>query len=615
MTSWNENGPPPGVWNTPGQRFQGPPQHNSPYTYPPPQPGFPQGNSYYTQQQHQPPQFISYQHQQPLQNNSSEQTQQHSSTSYDPPPNNTYDQQRPLPQHNSCEQQPRHYQQQLPDQQQYEQLHPSPHQVQYSPQQSISSNLPIRNYSEPIRTPNPISCGPSPNMSWADQPQYPRELTFENDNKVVPRKMLPTIANNTSFEQHTQSHLADAHGQYKQTQQPLAANNFMAEAYNQAGQCADSTTPVRLHQPQWPISLALVCGKDIDAEKSQNEMDKEWVNEWLRQLDKRVVFPAKLTCYSLTIPDAKSFLREALMILKDLSLLHKELSDNGEACADTLWNLRCRRVSTLKARLMEIQSLLIPKEKELTKKLTCIRKKRVRINKRNAALKEQQAGSTQKREDLHQQLDSWLNQIHQEDLRTQREKVLKEEADSILAEVHKKQVESTKASDLIHSLLKLRSLRKDAAQRKGLYTTKESDQLFATKLATLQSILSKQLEDYKGEEKALRVMLESTREAEQMEKQKQFLLKVADKQQILSEYLFGSTEAPLSDNPVYPFWKFYTQAEGSLDTLLNIREEWDSYVVPASASFSSSVPISWVAPEEPTSNNWKKALSDELDAW
>ncbi|CAG5116430.1 unnamed protein product, partial [Candidula unifasciata] len=66
-------------------------------------------------------------------------------------------------------------------------------------------------------------------------------------------------------------------------------------------------------------------------------------------------------------------------------------------------------------------------------------------------------------------------------------------------------------------------------------------------------------------------------------------------------------ELMVSD-PRLPYVQYYRQAESSLQAFLQIRHEWDSFLVPETAPASSAIPSSWVFPEPPSSTIWATAL-------
>ncbi|KAG5263835.1 hypothetical protein AALO_G00269140 [Alosa alosa] len=69
---------------------------------------------------------------------------------------------------------------------------------------------------------------------------------------------------------------------------------------------------------------------------------------------------------------------------------------------------------------------------------------------------------------------------------------------------------------------------------------------------------------------------------------------------------FGDDVPP--DHPLHAFQDFYLQAEISLPALVQIRREWDRFLVPEEHPDGSAVPQAWVLPEPPADEAWASAL-------
>ncbi|KAG5849064.1 hypothetical protein ANANG_G00106080 [Anguilla anguilla] len=183
-------------------------------------------------------------------------------------------------------------------------------------------------------------------------------------------------------------------------------------------------------------------------------------------------------------------------------------------------------------------------------------------------------------------------------------------ADSVLSEVRKKQADAKRMLDILRSLEKLRKLRKEAAGRKGIFPEKEADEVFEGHVERLRKLIRKRTTVYDAEEKALRVMLEGEQEEErkkeQEKRQKKEREKFLQKKWEVETMLFGAEMHP--DHPLQPFKQCYTQAEHSLHALIQIRREWDAYLVPADHPDGSFIPQGWVLPEPPSDETWASAL-------
>lgn len=66
----------------------------------------------------------------------------------------------------------------------------------------------------------------------------------------------------------------------------------------------------------------------------------------------------------------------------------------------------------------------------------------------------------------------------------------------------------------------------------------------------------------------------------------------------------------LSD-PMDWFRSYYSQAESDLQSLLQIRRQWDAFLVPEMFPGASRIPDGCVTPTEPSSELWATALIDK----
>ncbi|KFV06814.1 Programmed cell death protein 7, partial [Tauraco erythrolophus] len=192
------------------------------------------------------------------------------------------------------------------------------------------------------------------------------------------------------------------------------------------------------------------------------------------------------------------------------------------------------------------------------------------------------------------------------------EQELKAAADSVLSEVRKKQADTKRMVDVLCALEKLRKLRKEAAGRKGVCPPPSADEAFENQVESLKTLLKNRTELYEAEERALRVMLEGEQEEErkrEMEKkQKKEREKLLQQKLEIDSKLFGDPdEFPLA-HLLQPFREYYLQAEHSVAALIQIRHEWDQYLVPADHPEGSCIPPGWVLPSHPTNDTWATAV-------
>ncbi|KAG6938738.1 programmed cell death 7, partial [Chelydra serpentina] len=193
-----------------------------------------------------------------------------------------------------------------------------------------------------------------------------------------------------------------------------------------------------------------------------------------------------------------------------------------------------------------------------------------------------------------------------------RERELKAAADSVLSEVRKKQADTKRMVDILRALEKLRKLRKEAAGRKGVCPPPSADEDFEHHIQRLRTLIRKRTELYEAEERALRVMLEGEQEEErkrEMEKkQKKEREKLLQQKRDIDSKLFGDPDEFPLNHLLQPFRQYYLQAEHSVPALIQIRHEWDQYLVPADHPEGSCIPPGWVLPSLPTSDTWATAV-------
>lgn len=207
-------------------------------------------------------------------------------------------------------------------------------------------------------------------------------------------------------------------------------------------------------------------------------------------------------------------------------------------------------------------------------------------------------------------IEKWrMHQILQVEEK-KKEQELKLAADAVLCEVRKKQADMKRMQDVLRSLEKLRRLRKDAASRKGVIAEPDCDEAFSSRLEQLRSVMKRRTTLYSAEEKALMVMLEGEQEEERRREREHRARKERERQlqrkRRVDAMLFG--EALPADCVLQPFTEYYTQAERSLHAVLQIRREWDVFVVAPDHPDGSAVPQNWILPDPPSDQGWASAL-------
>ncbi|XP_016140371.1 programmed cell death protein 7 [Sinocyclocheilus grahami] len=353
-----------------------------------------------------------------------------------------------------------------------------------------------------------------------------------------------------------------------------------------------------------PISITA-----SDEESMQRSRDEQWIRSVLLKRRNQSTEP-KHTESKASTSEFREKLYGTVQMLSELNMVCRMLEDHLEN--EDAWTESLSKATELKNRIQE--SLTDLKDPDcvrgIKRKLLRVNKKRARMRRRKMEQQEEKQEQEARRAEREAEVDKWQLKRIQEVEEKNREKELKLAADAVLSEVRKKQADAKRMLDILKSLEKLRKLRKEAAARKGMFPGKESDERFEGHLERLRSLIRKRTAVYATEEKALRVMLEGEQEEERkrdrekrLKKEKEKLLQ---KKREVDTMLFGAELPP--DHPLRLFLDYYTQAEHSLPALIQIRREWDQFLVSDKHPDGTSVPQGWVLPDQPADDIWATAL-------
>ncbi|XP_043101375.1 programmed cell death protein 7 [Puntigrus tetrazona] len=346
-----------------------------------------------------------------------------------------------------------------------------------------------------------------------------------------------------------------------------------------------------------------------DEDSAQRLRDEQWAQSFLLKRSNKPSEP-KQTESKPSVSQFREKLYGTVKMLSELNAVCRMLKDNLEN--EDVWTESLSRANELKSGVREsLADLRDPGGLDaVRRKLLLVDKKRARMRRRKMERREEEQEREARRAAREAEVDKWQMKRIQEVEEKNREKELKLAADAVLSEVRKKQADAKRMLDIMKSLEKLRKLRKEAAARKGMFPGKESDERFEGHLERLRGLICKRTAVYATEEKALRVMLEGEQEEERkrdrekrLKKEKEVFLQ---KKREVDAMLFGA-ELPF-DHPLQPFLDYYTQAERTLPALIQIRREWDQFLVSAEHRDGSSVPPGWVLPDPPADDVWATAL-------
>ncbi|KAK1798536.1 hypothetical protein P4O66_006833 [Electrophorus voltai] len=352
-------------------------------------------------------------------------------------------------------------------------------------------------------------------------------------------------------------------------------------------------------------NTSVISNKDA----RQRMQDEQWIKRFLHRRGKTPEVET-YTASTQSISDFREKLYSTVKMISELSVVCQTLKNNLDN--ESAWTVSYSKAMELKNRLQERLTALRDPESfgRVKKKLTQIKKKRARMRRRKAEQTEESQEREARAREREAAIDKYQSKQIQELEEKNRERELKLAADAVLSEVRKKQADSKRMLDILKALEKLRKLRKEAAARKGMFPEKECDEVFERHVERLRGLIRKRTAIYGAEEKALRVMLEGEQEEERRREREKRLKKEKERlllrKREIDAMLFGAELPP--DHPLQPFYEYYTQAEHSLPSLIQIRREWDQFLVPEDHPEGTSVPQGWVFPDPPADDVWATAL-------
>ncbi|KAM9832263.1 programmed cell death protein 7 [Neosynchiropus ocellatus] len=381
-------------------------------------------------------------------------------------------------------------------------------------------------------------------------------------------------------------------------------------------QCAQSGPPFSLFGFGHSSGSAVRDSRTAAEEKFneaevQRKQDLQWVKQFLLARNTHPCSSKESAGQSqVNVPEVRERLARAAQLVSGLLETCESLKFLLEH--QEQWDQVYREALTMRDEVEENLSRLTEGDflDRVKKKLTRISKRRQRILRRREVLNLEAKQRTQAIAEKETDIDKWRAERILEVEERKKEQEVKLAADSVLCEVRKKQADSKRMQDVLRSLEKLHKLRKEAASRKGILTDPDSDESFHSQLDKLRSVLKERSAIYSREENALKVMLEGEQEEERRRDMELSLKKERERQlhwkQRVGAMLFGD-ELP-ADSALLPCRDYYLQAEHSLHALVQIRREWDVFLVAADHAEASTIPQNWVLPEPPSDQLWASAL-------
>lgn len=354
----------------------------------------------------------------------------------------------------------------------------------------------------------------------------------------------------------------------------------------------NQTPSLHMAAPVLPVGQPTARVQEFSSQDKINTFLKE---RGISKQDKQQTIKSNLKLHT-----AKDLMVEWLQLISELSLQRDKLAELASSQNELEWKQELDKAQVLKARIEQIQALFsFPEEiKKLEEQVLKRKKKREWQKRRREEEYSQRQEAEERKKKHHKKIDAWRSQIMAKDEAKRRAESMKHEAGGVLGEVKRKQTEATKAVDLLRALRKLREARKQEAEVKGVYLkpTEEQNRRFDERVKWVENVMVRRRELYEAEEKTLQVMLaeeeeEKEKERREMERKKQESLGLSD--------------------PMDWFHTYYNQAESNLQSLLQIRRQWDAFLVLETFPGASRIPDGCVTPTEPSSELWATALIDK----
>lgn len=288
----------------------------------------------------------------------------------------------------------------------------------------------------------------------------------------------------------------------------------------------------------------------------------------------------------IKVSDIKKKLVQCYKNVKVLESLSNFLQATHKSLSDEDWYKHCKEAEKIKAELSTLMDdLNNPRLIRAMKRAVLLRKKKRDYKKRKA--KEWQEKKREAKfyaEQEHRRIDLWLENMKDQVSRAKREEDIKREADLVLSDVTTKKAEAKRMLNMLNSLAKLRAARA-LTRSAGRPVPEQEGSAFTQVIERLKKMWLDQFNGYKVEEEGLKVMLghaEETRTSNEVARLRKNL-------KAWNQGIFGSSQS--------------TQPQ-SFDELVQIRQDWDKFICTDNAPMASSIPVGWVLPCEPSSEEW-----------
>lgn len=339
----------------------------------------------------------------------------------------------------------------------------------------------------------------------------------------------------------------------------------------------------------YPPPSGGLIGSGESSKENVVEDEFERLKEKLERTYEHITLPPKKPC-KLKISSLKQSLIRWFHLLRKLEGLTNCLQITFKSLPDEEWIHRCKEIENIKVELSEIMTSLDNSEslKEMLKIVNLRKKKLMYKRRKRKEWQEQKKEAKLYAEREHRRIDLWLEKMKWEVSRAKREEDIKREADMVLSDVTTKKAEAKRMLNLLNALAKLRAARIHNSPDQSIEKT--GSDVFNKIIERLKKMWLEQIKGYNMEEQGLKVMLEHAEE-------ERMSVEVAEFRRNLKSWnrcIFGSSNAGIPQTRV---------------EFIQTRHDWDKFIRTEDTLMASSIPIGWVFPSGPSSEEWNKLLT------
>lgn len=313
-----------------------------------------------------------------------------------------------------------------------------------------------------------------------------------------------------------------------------------------------------------------------------------------------------------SIQSDKKLLSQLHTLLEQLKQAKNMLLKNLDS-EDADWHREVMKICHIKRQVVGIQQKFSTEYVgEFCQRLKARKKLRFRKQKKRREEYQKNKEAAEKRREKDEAINEVMAAEKNKKEQEEKDAELQKRIDGTLSEVRKKKKDMSQFHNLCRVLRKLRALRQERA---STLDSKLDKQKFEKDISRLEEFVQKRSTMYREEEKTMQVMLEGAHNEMKAKEDAEVLRKKAkadkERMKLHIENLFGEDFLQCSSNDQQGLQPFYFQAERDLQSFVNIRQQWDTFLVDRNNPEGSSIPLKWVSPGPPSSEMWACAMEKE----